>query len=187
MLPIIASPLALSYLNYYVLRIRALPFHLESAVFLMPFFLLGVCLRKLNWNARLKTPKDWLLCLSLLISGGAIALLFNSRINYFLSSYGKITVFYASAFLSIVGVYMLFQLISNRFLEIAGQNTVPILVMHKFPVVFFQITLAPMFSKTNFAHTLAAVFIALLSACLCLLFGKILENHAPFTIGKSRK
>lgn len=180
--------LLLPYLDYFVFRVRALPFHLESAVFLMPFFLLGACFRESGMDAafRVNSCRKWLLCVFFIASGAFIALLYNCRINYFLSSYGKITVFYTSAFLSVIGIFMLFQHISTRALVFLGQNTLPILLMHKFPVVFFQIALSPLFQKTGVVHTLTAVVISVLSILLCLLAGKIIEKFAPFMIGKQK-
>ena len=174
----------LPFLDYFVFRIRALPFHLESAVFLMPFFLLGLCLRQIDLHPRPDTMKKWALCIFLLLSGAVSACFLNSRVNYFLSSYGKIPVFYLSAVLSVLGIYMLFQRISNPLLCLVGQNTLPVLLMHKFPIVFFQIALSPLFKRSGPIHMLSAVLIACISVFLCLVASKILEKYAPFMIGK---
>lgn len=185
-LVVVFSAFILPYLDYFVFRVRALPFHLESAVFLMPFFLLGMCFRQIQLDTSADTLKKRIYCILLLVSGGAIALTMNCRVNYFLSSYGKITVFYASAFLSVIGLYMLVQRINSRLLSFIGQNTLPILLMHKFPVVLFQIILSPVFGKTGPVHTLLSVLITLVSVSMCIFAGKILERFFPFMIGKRK-
>lgn len=185
-LPVVLSSFILPYLDYFIFRVRALPFHLESAVFLMPFFLLGMCLREIRLDMSAGTPKKRLLCLILFVSGGAIALTLNCRVNYFLSSYGKITVFYVSAFLSVTALYMLVQRVESRVLSFIGQNTMPILLMHKFPVVFFQIVLSFLFEKTGVVHTAVSVLITVTSVSMCIFAGKILERFFPFMIGKRK-
>lgn len=186
--PLMLASFLLPYLDYFVFRVRALPFHLESSVFLMPFFLLGACFNAMKADTVLKPDNGgkWILCLTLIVFGAFIALSFNCRVNYFLSSYGKITVFYLSAFLSVIGIFMLFQHISLRPLAIIGQNTLPILLMHKFPVVFFQIALSALFEKTGVFHSLTAFLVSAASIALCLLAGRILQKYAPFMIGKRK-
>lgn len=184
--PIVLCASILPYLDYFVFRVRALPFHLESAVFLMPFFLAGMCMREISLDTCVNTLPKWILCLFLLLSGGITALTLNCRVNYFLSSYGKITVFYLSAFLSVFGLFMLIQRFESRFLSFIGKNTLPILLMHKFPVVFFQIVLSPVFEKTGFVHLIASVLIALSSVLLCITAGQMLQKFAPFMIGKRK-
>ncbi len=185
-LPVVLLSFVLPYLDYFIFRVRALPFHLESAVFLMPFFLLGMCLREIMPDLSASSPKKRLLCLMLFVSGGAIALTLNCRVNYFLSSYGKITVFYASAFLSVFALYMLFQRVESRVLSFIGQNTLPILLMHKFPVIFFQIVLSPLFEKTGVVHMVVTSMITFASVSMCICAGKILEKFFPFMIGKRK-
>ena len=184
--PVVLSAFILPYLDYFVFRVRALPFHFESAVFLMPFFLLGMCMREIKLDMSANSAPKWILCLFLLISGGITALTLNCRVNYFLSSYGKITVFYLSAFLSVLGVFMLVQRFKSPLFSFIGKNTLPVLLMHKFPVVFFQIVLAPVFDKTGLVHMAVSVLVALSSVILCITAGQILQKFAPFMIGKQK-
>ncbi|MBQ4618994.1 MAG: acyltransferase [Clostridia bacterium] len=185
--PLLVLSLMLPYLDYFVFRVRALPFHIESSVFLMPFFLLGACIRHMNVDFCANNLKKWAVCILLLVLGALVALFFNTQVNYFLSSYGKITMFYLAAFLSVLGIFMLFQRISLSPLIYLGQNTMPILLMHKFPVVLFQILLSSVFTKTGAVHTLASGIIAVLSCALCLCAGRIIEKFAPFMLGKDKK
>ena len=187
LLPIVLSAFILPYLDYFVFRVRALPFHLESSVFLLPFFVLGACLREADFKFVSPLPRRMALALILLLVGALPALFMNCRVNYFLSSYGKITVFYVSAFLSVTGVYMIFQRVSPRILSFIGKNTMPILLMHKFPIVFFQIALSPLFQKTGILHTLTAILISIASCAMCIAVGKVLEKFAPIMIGKRNK
>lgn len=185
-LPAVFCTLILPYLDYFVFRVRALPFHLESAVFLMPFFALGSSFRIIRSDFSVKSPQKCILSLFLLVSGAVIALFMNSRVNYFLSSYGKITVFYLSAFLSVIGIFILIHYLRFRFLVILGQNTLSVLVMHKFPVVFFQIVLAPLWAHTGIVHTITALLTSAVSCILCIVIGRLIEKFAPFALGKSR-
>lgn len=181
--------LVLPYLDYFVFRVRALPMHLESSVFLMPFFILGAAFRRENkafYLTDIRQYKKLAAALFLLTAGSLTGLFLNCRVNYFLSSYGKITVFYLSAFLSVIGLYMLFPLVRSKALSLIGQNTLAVLVMHKFPVVFFQIALSPLLKADGVLHMASAALVASLSVGLCLLAGRIIEKFAPFALGKSR-
>ena len=187
LLPIVFSTFLLPYLDYFVFRVRALPFHLESSVFLMPFFVFGACLREADFKTLPPSLKKWAVSVLLVVCGAIPTLFMNCRVNYFLSSYGKITVFYGSAFLSVTGIFMIFKRVSSRILSFIGKNTLPILLMHKFPIVFFQIALSPLFEKTGILHTLTAILVSFASCAMCIAAGKILENFAPIMIGKSNK
>ena len=182
---VIAS-LVLPFLDYFVFRIRALPFHLESSVFLMPFFLAGACLRRSGMDIERFSFKKIIPAAFLLLSGALIALFFNCRVNYFLSSYGKLPVFYLSAFLSVSAIALLAPHIKSRLLSYVGKNTMPILLMHKFPVVFFQIVLSKLLHLPGIFETLLALVLTLISAALCLLAGRAIEAFAPILIGKSK-
>lgn len=182
----VATSLVLPFLDYFVFRVRALPFHLESSVFLMPFFLSGACLRKSGINCKADTPITWAFCVFSLASGALSALFMNCRVNYFLSSYGKLPVFYLSAFLTLTGIVFILPYLKSRILSFIGKNTMPVLLMHKFPVMFFQIMLSSLFDLTGILHTITAVLVTLTSAALCLLAGFIIQKFAPFAIGKLR-
>ena len=187
LLPIVFSTFLLPYLDYFVFRVRALPFHLESSVFLMPFFVFGACLREADFKTSTPSLKKWGVSVLLIVCGAIPALLMNCRVNYFLSSYGKITVFYVSAFLSVTGIFMIFKRVSSHILNFIGKNTLPILLMHKFPIVFFQIAFSPLFEKTGILHTLTAILVSFASCAMCIGAGKILERFAPIMIGKRNK
>lgn len=67
-----------------------------------------------------------------------------------------------------------------------GQNTIGIMVMHKFPILFF-VGLVPVTKRLNSEYPLpGAVLIASISIALCLIASKVLYRVCPLALGKNK-
>ena len=74
-------------------------------------------------------------------------------------------------------------------LEYIGRNTMKVLVMHKFPVLFFQ-ALVPITSRIIIQKSdtvvgcFMAIIIAIISTYMCIVVGNITEKIVPWLYGK---
>lgn len=162
-------------------------FKVDVAIAMLPFSLSGVLLSRLIRANQKAARKPYIFILSLLCiaGGGFSALKLNILVGYQSSEYGKILIFYLSAFLSVLGFTLLcFFIPKSRAISYIGSNTMPILLMHKFPVVFFH-TLCPFISEKLADKSLFWSFVAaLLSIGLCLLVALPIRKVAPFVLGE---
>ncbi len=162
-------------------------FKVDVAVAMLPFSLSGVLFSKLAVSNQKAVRKPYIFILSLLCiaAGGFSALKLNILVGYQSSEYGRISVFYLSAFMSALGFTLLcFFIPKLKVISYIGSNTMPILLMHKFPVVFFH-TMCPFISEKLAEKSLFWSFItALLSIGLCLLAALPIRKIAPFMLGE---
>lgn len=154
---------------------------------MLPFSLSGVLFSKLVMPNQKAIRKPYIFILSLLFiaAGGFFALKLNILVGYQSSGYGRILIFYLSAFMSVLGFTLLcFFIPKPKIISYIGSNTMPILLMHKFPVVFFH-TLCPFISERLADKSLFWSFIvALFSIGLCLLVALPIRKVAPFVLGE---
>ena len=176
----------LSFLNYYHFHFSKLPFGFETVIYMLPFFIMG------NW---LKTyinthtsNKFTILCIGALFLcvGTVLAFVNPGRVDYVSSAYMNLTVFYISAFSSILGFVFLSHLLPLHALQYVGKNTLAILVMHKFPIVFMQIFLISLMAKSTFIGIIIAFIMALIACVLSLAAGQIITCMIPFALGKQK-
>ena len=87
--------------------------------------------------------------------------------------------------MSVLGFTLLcFFILTLKVISYIGSNTMPILLMHKFPVVFFH-TLCPFISERLADKSLFwSAIAALLSIGLCLLVALPIHRIAPFVLGE---
>lgn len=177
--------LALSALNYYVFSLRALPFGLETAFYLMPFFILGRTFRLLDETIT-KSPALLFLSLLLLVCGGVLAFV-NGRVEAVHSLYSNLAFFYLSAALSTAGLALFCRFLSCKALSYLGEHTLSVLVLHKFPVVALQALFLKL-SVTGFLPNVAGgVGIALFSCISSLAVGALFLKFIPWTLGKKKR
>ena len=183
-LPLIFSPACL--LLYDRTRFY-LPFGLSNACFLL-FFAWAAYLLK----DRLSFPEEkiWLAAiLPLLGLTFFLALRFNDEVGYMCfdhSEYGRnIPVFYLTALSACLLFTWLARILrENRLLQWFGRNAMAILVMHKFPVLFFQLLLGGIEKRLGSFAFLLYLTITLLSAVLCCLVGSFLRKYFPLVLGE---
>lgn len=179
--------LALSFLNYYVLGIQKLPFGLETAVYMLPFFVVGYWTGRTDMLSKLQSGVRYGLGAAFVIAGAILAFVNGPRVGYVGSAYNNLAVYYSSAMLSTAGAVMLLQTASNKLLIYVGRNTLPILLMHKFPIVFFQMFLVDTMAKNELLGVSIAIVIAGASCAMALLAGEVIRRIAPFALGRVRK
>jgi len=96
------------------------------------------------------------------------------RINY----YGNYVCYLVSASLFILLILCCAKAIGeNHILEFLGQNTMVILLFHKFPILFFQSVFGPtkiyLQDLQSFKGTICAIFVGILTIMSCLILSEI--------------
>ena len=116
--------------------------HFENAVYMGWWFVLGIIFNVNNFFFRSIGLKNGIIVIFLGI--GALFGFINrdiikTSLQVRQDIYGVHVLYYLSAFLGIMGFSLLSQKIEkNKILEHCGRNSLSILVVHKFPVLFFQ-------------------------------------------------
>lgn len=177
----------IAILNYYVLHFARLPFGLETAVYMLPFFIVGYWFKSLVDLSKIRAIIKVLIGVVCVVAGAIIALCFQGHINYTTSSYENIILFYISAFLTIIGYVMIVQFIKCKCLVYVGQNTLPILLMHKFPIILLQLILAKFIAKSSLIGVCITFVIAVLACVMSLFAGEIIKHIFPFMLGTKKK
>lgn len=174
-----------------------LPFGIETAVFMVSFFELGIIIREndyVNMICKLVNNRVQLLFLALVFLALVIPLCYiNGMAQVRIMILGKnIGLFLMSSLCGIIGVVLLsvFFQESNAMVYL-GRNTMPILLMHKFPVLFFQ-SIMPgtkllLKNGDTLSGLLCAVVVSAVSIRLCLVAGNVIANICPAIIGKKRR
>ncbi len=173
----------LGYLNSTSWQLK-LPFQAETALVMMVFYLSGKLLKKPVSQLKISRPVKLLAAALLIVAGGALGL-YNGRVRYSADIYNNYLLFLLSAFTSITGYLLLAQALErNRALEYVGASTMAILVMHKFPILFFQ-TILP-FTRNRLADNdlITAIAVAILSIIMCLIADKVITMIWPPLLGK---
>lgn len=172
-------------LNQYVLHWYGLPFNLENAWMMSFYFSIGLLLRQ-SKTYRKEAVFEWKTALAgaACIGVGAFVALQNSHIAYSWSLYGNYVLFLISSLLGCAGWILLAkQIPKNKILTWTGEGTLAILVMHKFPIVFFQ-TIVPVAREALALNRLwAALPVSVLAVALCLIAKSIIMRWFPILLG----
>ena len=167
-----------------------LPFGISNACFLLVFPWTAYVLRK---TGRLPEGKKWLVPAGLLLAVSLFcALKCNDEVVYMGfrdSNYGRnIFAFFLTALSACVLFCWIGKLLGScRLLQWFGRNAMPIFLMHKFPVLFFQVFLGEISRNLGDFQFLFYLLNTLISASLCCLAGSFLRKYLPFTLGETRK
>lgn len=178
-----------------IFRDVKLPFHLETAFILSAYFELGIFIRgkmrigyaEVRENSRLY---GMVLCIGLFFLG-LITVKYNWLADIRLMKFGNSMILYviASMLNSFTLLLLSFCISEFKLFEYIGKNTMKILVMHKFPVLFFQ-TLIPITAEilTQESDTIKGCFVAILvsivAVFLCIIVGNITEKILPWLYGR---
>lgn len=183
-LALMLPPLLLAFLNHGLWHVTGLPFQLETAVYMLPFFWAGALLRQCgDVPKRLRSPALQALGAAAMLLGGCLALWANPRVDYVASIYNRLTVFYLAAALSVGGWAVLAQRIRSRVLAAVSRGSMAILTMHKFPIVLLQLLLGSALTTSGWSADLLALAVAALSTALCLAVGALLDRFLPALLG----
>lgn len=175
---------------YAGLRHYKIPFAADKAVALLPFAYSGYCLNQRTPRMSLAAKSKALRgigALLVLVSGVALGTCVNAKIELRNLEIGNPWVFYLSAAFSIAGIVELCNILPNtRVLQYVGKNTMPILLLHKFPVIFFQ-SMCP-FVKHWIARgsIVGSILATIASICLCCIAGEVIRRIWPALIGYPR-
>lgn len=166
----------------------SLPFNLNVALKMVLFFAAGrsffLSLPKFERFCAGK-GKPLLLGIAMLFATFLIARV-SPRVNYSGDTFPNIPAFLVTATLGSLGICFLSMGICKcGAMEYVGIRTLPILLMHKFPVLLFQ-TVGPVavFLNDNGVYgVLSATAVSLASIGLCLVAEKIITRWMPFLLG----
>lgn len=163
-----------------------LPYGIETVCYLFPFFLLGIILR--NQIKKIKSRFDMkvIILAILLISFSTFIILSQDNIDYVWDDYRIYPFFLAAAAGMSSGLILLASRfpVKSRMIGIIGRNTLGIMVMQKFPLVFFEYV-CPGIKNIYFSNRgIASLIISILSIVLCTAASIVLEIFAPWMIGR---
>lgn len=178
----------LSAINMSWLKLTALPFGAQTALNMSSFFTLGLLIKEYNTKKSIKIHdyKDLLFGIIFLVTGCSGGFL-NVQIDYITSYYGNAILFLVSGYFGSIGWLLNCRFIGSiKNLNLIGKETLPILLMHKFPVMFFKTVVPFTAVLLKSSSALASITVSLLSIIICLIAAEILRRIAPFMIGEKR-
>ncbi len=162
------------------------PYCLETALIMLFFFFLGRQLKVLHFGM-LHTKIPFAL---IFLSLGFFFHIFNGKISCMNNSYGEyFIVFIVAAACSSIGYLALFRRFNPLgWLAYLGTHTIPFLVMHKMPIVFFQ-TKAPYLSQWLHSEFIvlqlfSATWVTTLTMLLCIAVYRITVKKLPWVFGE---
>lgn len=161
-----------------------LPFSIEIAMKMLLFLAIGKKLYKSKLLYKKNNKLAIFLGILLLIATSAIAV-FSPKINYSNDDFPNFILFLITGILGSIAICLISIGIRKcKILEYIGRNTMTILVMHKFPVVFFQIV-GPYSDVLNsnesiFAVNMGGMIVSVISIIMCLLVDRFLKDIIIF-------
>lgn len=168
---------------------RAYPFSFETALVMLFFYFLGHGVRQLP----MPVNKLKLVVTIIALTLGFVIHLFNGRISCMNNNYqNSYIIFILSATFSLIGYCYLFSFFEKcSILSYLGKHTIPILVVHKMPLVVFQSKLGVISTYLKTGNILAQLSLALLmsiaSIFLSLLAYQVISRFLPILYGEDKK
>ena len=125
------------------------------------------------------------------LAGGTYMTIGNGQVSYNADSYGThgFGYFLVMATMLCVGFVSLAMCFPNGVTPInyVGGNTVGIMVMHKFPILFF-VGLFPISKKLIGTYPLiVSIMVAILSIGMCLAVSEVIYRVCPIALGKRKR
>lgn len=173
-----------AFLNYYLMKWHVLFFGIETALYMLPFIMLGYAWRNAQIGHRQSLKTACVLAVALLLVGIGVGVFAQPRIDYPTSRYASLPLFYISAVATVLGCAMLFKRFSFEKLGYMGRNTLVILGLHKFPVVFMQLLMSATVKENEVLATVVGIVIATVACGASLLAGWIFEKVSLWVKGK---
>lgn len=189
------TSVAVATICYEILDIHTLFMEIESAVYLMPFFTIGMLMKQYEGIVpkQAKTKRAATLFSIILIIMGSILAWINGIPAYLSDRYGKAyLLFILSSALICIGVLGLVNLytIEYKVVQYIGRNTLQILVMHKFPIMICSIIIGKSIGNQLGNQLITAIFgliVSVISIACCLIVGAFIGKVAPIIIGNYSK
>lgn len=169
----------------------ALPYHLETAISMSVWYLIGLITRE---KRVLDNINNYLLDKNRIYGFGlaSICLALGIKLAFFNTCtvgvrnehYGIIILYYLSALCGIAGIVILSMLLKrNSVIQYIGKNTIGILGLHKFVIIIFQNMIpvtSQMLSKVDSLHgIICGCVVTIISIIISLLTTKILFGIVP--------
>lgn len=178
------------YITEEFTSIKLLPWKMDTAVHMLPFFVVGYAVEEYGWMqkvTRLAKCPQLLIAVFLIGIGGVLGLL-NGAANYLSNYYGNISVTYLAALASCLGICLLSTMLpSNGIMSRIGRATLCILLMHKFPILLFQVVIPSTATWIEQRIVPVGCLVTMVSIALCYLAQWVLTRICPVVIGQSKK
>lgn len=173
-----------------VIELPNLPFGLETAIYMFPFFTLGRVIGSIQGKLASVNPMSKVAIATICITAGTFMTIGNGQVSYNADSYGNhgFVYFLAMAMLLCIGFVIIATCILNgvKSINYVGKNTVGIMVMHKFPIMFF-VGLFPLSKRLIGTYPLAvSIVVATLSVVMCLVAFEIIYRVCPIVLGRRK-
>ena len=180
-------PPALSALMLYVYftKLRVLwPWSLQTVFCVLPFMWLGHLFRSVYAQHGLPEKGGWIPGLVLTLAGLLAGTFCNGKIQYMALNLGNWGLFYVAALSISAGLLLLCAAWGrNGLLTLVGRYSMPVLLLHKFPVLFFQCVCPGIRDWLKSGSVTAAAATTLVSTAMCILAGVVLNRLLPWTVG----
>lgn len=177
-------------LNHFVFHVPELIWNFDTVLHMITFFLFGYFLMQSGFAEKLDSLKTYIkipLGILLMVLCGFFAVNNGDfiKVRILVADYGNIFMFFAAAFLGVTGSTLLCMSIKkSKFLDYLGRHTLSILVMHKFPIVFFQALCPPVAALLEAGYVIPGLLVTAVSIALPLLAELIIDKIFPPALAK---
>lgn len=167
-----------------------MPWHFDTAIYVYPLMGIGIIYKNITSN-KVKIDRSpffrALIGLVLIGSGllmGAGSVFTDLRQGVF-NGYLR---FYLVSIVESFGFIMLSKsLFKSRILEYIGERTLPILLMHKFPILFFQRVCPIIRDILEDGNVIVEFGISVIVIGMCIMVSNVFERVCPIVIGMKAK
>ena len=185
--------IVLTILGYILSAMKIyLPLQLEAAMCMMIFTYLGILIKenkerlKASKLCKILTSKRYLYVVFLIVTIGLCSLLVynNETISVMQDKYGHYVMYFVVSILRIINIMIISKIINKiwkkqNIISYIGQNTLIILLLHKFPILFFQY-ICPLIKNIlnksdTFFNNILAIVIAIIVIVMCIICKYILD------------
>ncbi|MBQ9375895.1 MAG: acyltransferase family protein [Ruminococcus sp.] len=194
---IVVNIIVATLLNLF-LKLR-LPFQLETSVSMLVWYELGVLAgekldnkKSISGKSRIITIVITLACLvSGFVMGYINRRITGTSLQVREDIYGSFALYYFGAVAGIIGWCLVSRLIcKSAVFEKLGQMSIAILVLHKFPVLFFQ-EILPVTKKwlekgDSLKGIVSGVFVTIISIAASYIIGALIVRFCPILLGRSK-
>ena len=173
------------------IKLPNLPFGLETAIYMFPFFALGKVIGSVKDEFTRKSILAKIAIIVGCLAVGTFMTIGNGQVSYNADSYGihGFGYFLVMATMLCIGFVSLVMCFPNGVTPInyVGRNTVGIMVMHKFPILFF-VGLFPISKKLIGTYPLVvSIIVAILSIGMCLAVSEVIYRVYPIVLGRRKR
>ena len=169
-----------------------LPFQMESGVFMIGFCELGILLKLfIQRFEKIKHKTVFsIVIITVSMAAGVLLSILNGFAEVRIMSYGAYPVLFilTSVLFSISFIFVSILLDRGKLLKLVGQNTMVILVLHKFPVMFFQVMCSytkDWLKDSGALGICVALLLSIVIVIICYFISMFINRFLLFLLGKS--